>query len=421
VSFQLFVIFFYKQHTYIILLFASFRTTKTGGLPNLSFVARKPEPLGTEFKNIVDGMTGAMLWLEIQEGKERMRQREYTQDLGGTAACVLRGVKDTAHFKHHPDNDIEDNDDTPYLFFGDSWFGSVKAAANVKILNHHACFMVKTAHSRSPKKFLEETMQDFPGGTWITLEGQTEKEKVDLICIGYKYNKKKVLTFVMTRGAGSSKNGEPYEARFPDKYGNVCVRHVARPDIVSNYFKFSNCVDLHNQSRQFDLALEKRWVTQDPYFRLYTTMVGMTAIDAWKISRLQEQNNLTIKEYSDILAADMIDAAKKLKEKENSIATIVDVDADTATTSSISLLTSPASSTHTKVLLEARKQVRCIWCSRIHLIERKTTMKCLECDKGFCRDQGRDCWSHHIALGGIPVSPKRGTKKRLIHDCDGLS
>ena len=39
-------------------------------------------------------------------------------------------------------------------------------------------------------------------------------------------------------------------------------------------------------------------------------MVGMTAIDAWKVSILQENNNLTIKEYSDILAADMIDAAK---------------------------------------------------------------------------------------------------------------
>ena len=148
-------------------------------------------------------------------------------------------------------------------------------------------------------------------------------------------------------------------------------------------------------------------------------MVGMTAIDAWKISRLQEQNSLTIKEYSDILAADMIDAATSLQKK--TIATIVDVDADTATTSSVSLLTSPANTTHTKVLLEGRKQVRCIWCSRIHLVERNTTMKCLECDKGFCRDQGRDCWSHHIALGGIPASPKRGTKKRLIHDCDGLS
>ena len=155
--------FFYKQHTYIILLFASFRTTKTGGLPNLSFVTRKPEPLGTEFKNIVDGMTGAMLWLEIQEGKERMRQREYTQDLGGTAACVLRDVKDAAHFKHHHNMNIEDGDDAPYLFFGDSWFRLVKAAANVNIQNYRACFMVKAAHSRNPKNFLEETMQDFPG------------------------------------------------------------------------------------------------------------------------------------------------------------------------------------------------------------------------------------------------------------------
>ena len=57
----------------------------------MSFIARKPKPLGTEFKNLVDGVTGALLWLEIQEGKERMRRKEY-QELGSTAACVLRGV-----------------------------------------------------------------------------------------------------------------------------------------------------------------------------------------------------------------------------------------------------------------------------------------------------------------------------------------
>ena len=146
------------------------------------------------------------------------------------------------------------------LFFGDSWFGSVKAASNVKVAGHHSCFLVKTGHSRSPKAFLKDKMKDFPGGAWITLEAKTEHEGVDRIYIGYKY-KKKVLCFVLSRGAGSSKAGEPYEARFPDKYGNVCVRHVMRPQIISNYFKYSYCVDLHNQSRQFDLALEKRWIT----------------------------------------------------------------------------------------------------------------------------------------------------------------
>ena len=66
------------------------------------------------------------------------------------------------------------------------------------------------------------------------------------------------MTFIETRGAGSTNAGEPYEARFPDKFGNVCTRHVVGPAVVSNYFNYSNCVDMHNQSPQFDLGLEKK-------------------------------------------------------------------------------------------------------------------------------------------------------------------
>lgn len=39
----------------------------------MSYVACKPKPLGAEFKNIADGMSGVMMWLDIQEGKKRMR------------------------------------------------------------------------------------------------------------------------------------------------------------------------------------------------------------------------------------------------------------------------------------------------------------------------------------------------------------
>ena len=225
---------------------------------------RKPEPLGTEFKNIVDGMSGIMLWLEVQEGKQRMSKLPHTKELGGTAACVVRGVEAMQDHQYVDDLDLPTNDDDdaphekkPFLFFGDSWFGSIKAVSEVRKLGHHACFNIKNGHSRCPKAFLETTMSDFPGGTWIVLEGHAEKEGIDLVCIGYKYNKKKVLIFVTTKGVGSTMPGEPYLARFPDKFGNVCSREVARPEIISNYFKYSNCVDLHNQARQFDLALEK--------------------------------------------------------------------------------------------------------------------------------------------------------------------
>ena len=109
-------------------------------------------------------------------------------------------------------------------------------------------------------------MKDFPGGIWIMMEGRAEKEYVPLVCIGYKYNFKKVLVFLSTKGGGSTQPGEPYLAKFPDKFDNVCTKEVARPDIISNYFNKSNMVDLRNQARQVELVLKR--VTQNAFFRL---------------------------------------------------------------------------------------------------------------------------------------------------------
>ena len=72
-------------------LLVFYRTTKTGTLPNLSFVMRKPEPLGTEFKTIVDGLSGIMLWLEVQEGKDRMAKLAHTKELGGDSSMCGEG------------------------------------------------------------------------------------------------------------------------------------------------------------------------------------------------------------------------------------------------------------------------------------------------------------------------------------------
>ena len=44
------------------------RTSKNGGLPNISYIIRKPEPLGTEFKTVCCPATGVMTYMEIQRG-----------------------------------------------------------------------------------------------------------------------------------------------------------------------------------------------------------------------------------------------------------------------------------------------------------------------------------------------------------------
>ena len=374
------------------------------------YIQRKPEPLGTEFKCVVDGFSGVMLWMEVQEGKERMRQKEFSS-LGGTAACTLRGVKATRDFKNLPVDECS-VEEPIRCFYGDSWFGSVKAISNIAKAGHHAVMMIKTSHSRTPKKWLERTMSDMPGGTWIVMEGQDEKENVPLICIGYKYNKKKTLVFLTTRGAGSTTKGEPYEARFPDKYGNLCVRHIARPQVISLYFKYSNVVDIHNQSRQADLSLEKKWVTEDCYFRIYTTILGIIVTDTWKLFKDKHHKGfckVSISEFSDILAKELLDQAKEATLPVTNISGTETTD----TESQVSQLTTQASTIkggiHTRDFLKGGKQVRCIWCSRVNLVEKKTTLKCLECGKGFCRNH---CWSHHVAHGGVPAAPKYGTKKR---------
>ena len=98
-------------------------------------------------------------------------------------------------------------------------------------------------------------MDGMPGGTWIILE-ETTKKGVDLICIGYKYNKKKIIHFILTTGAGSTESGKPYKATFNDSYVNVHVRYVGRPKVINLFFNHSNVVDNLNQVLQGYLSLE---------------------------------------------------------------------------------------------------------------------------------------------------------------------
>ena len=116
-------------------------------------------------------------------------------------------------------------------------------------------------------------MKDIPCGCRIILEGRAKKKEVDLVSTGSKYNRKKVLVFVCSKGAGTTAAGEPCLVKFPDSFGNVCIRQVARPTITSRYFDYSNQVDVHNQGRQYNLAVEKKWVTHDGWFCLYTSIV----------------------------------------------------------------------------------------------------------------------------------------------------
>ena len=82
---------------------------------------------------------------------------------------------------------------------GDAWFASVQTAIQVSEFGHFIG-PVKCSHSLYPKKWIRDTMDKWPGGSYIVLESNIEG--VDLLAIGYKYNKTDILYFIATRGAG---------------------------------------------------------------------------------------------------------------------------------------------------------------------------------------------------------------------------
>jgi hypothetical protein len=193
----------------------------------------------------------------------------------------------------------------------DSWSGHVLLADNLGQQGMRAMLQIKTGHALYPAKFMEEKLNEAPGGCWITMKGKGPRG-TDLLAVGYKYNIKWVLKFVATASAGSKKAGVPYDMKLCDTYNNVCVHKVDRPAMVSHLFDDSNCIDSHNHASQFELALEKWWFTRDPFFRLHTTLTGMTVTDVWRLSQYHKLisnakdedglNLLTPKNFTVVLA-----------------------------------------------------------------------------------------------------------------------
>jgi len=250
-------------------------------------------------------MAGIMLFLEVQRGKAEMpKWSDKHRELGATTSCTIRATNKMANCGQ------KEADHRRNLIVGDSWFSSIKTAEAIYESGHEWIGIVKTSHSFFPKQDLETALKTWPGGMNLSLEATTSKG-VKLIAVGYKYNSSKVLCFVATKNAGSTTPGDPYRARFLDDHDNLISRPVDRPELISKYFQRSNGIDKHNQARQFELRLEKHWRTQNAWFRLMTTKIGICVTDAWKGFRYAFQNRkndeeITIREFADRLAFELI-------------------------------------------------------------------------------------------------------------------
>lgn len=142
--------------------------TKTGFLPHLSLILRKPEPLGAELQVIACPQLGMGLGLEAQEGRDPMRSAS-PQRLGSAAACVHRLVE---MMKGHD----EDGNNERCLALGNSWFGSHDCIMSLKRSLGQACsgklhFTPLRLSSNTPSSFVAGGYSCSQGGP---LQGSKE-------------------------------------------------------------------------------------------------------------------------------------------------------------------------------------------------------------------------------------------------------
>ena len=357
-------------------------------MPHVSFLPRKPEPVGAEFKCIADGVSRVMLALEIQEGKDAMKLKQHHDDLGATAACNVR-LCSTAGFSG-----------SGRVLCGDSWFASATSAVALKKkLGMFFVGNVKTAHRKFPKTVLQSECKDVTRGDSVVKEAVIDGVKV--FGVGWKCGKHStVMTIVST--CGTNLPGSDSTCAQQDRWGNNTSVTFPRPDVVELYQTAAPAVDLHNRIRQGTIALEKRWVTQRWDLRIVTTIFGIVLTDSYLAMQSSVPStfkDMGVLDFVDVFTKELLDRGISMCISSNLPATDIVVRAPCSHASFGRVLKTRKSS---GVDFEAQIQKRCGLCGKL------TSHFCVACRIAVCDEvrTGRDCYNSHVQ------NPTMGLTKR---------
>jgi hypothetical protein len=299
------------------------KTSKLGGLPNISFEPRKPVPLGTMFRNGVECFTGCLVYQDVvQNVEEQQRKPFFFVDCDTTKQQLERTslpgrVVIQAHTAEVLRQAIGAGVVAGGWVGGDAWFGSVMSCVELMTrLKVNSTFVVKGHTFMYPMAVLHSILTarhgKRPAGHWVTMTATISGVKI--VALAYAWSQKGVSYFVSTCGS-TEKSPFKYQSKFEDDWGNTQVKELDRPKLAHFLYEYLPLIDEHNKQRQSILALETRWLTRDPWFRLLCTIMGMCTVDMHRLFRHHELkvNNKTDKEvdaltiirFSDLMCGNM--------------------------------------------------------------------------------------------------------------------
>ena len=108
------------------------------GSAHLTFIKRKPTPLGMLWRTLTCGITGILLAMEPQDALDVMDQKPFVHEWGKHTAVTLRLTQPWWH--------------TGRCVVGDSFFGSFRCSYALLSKALYSVMNIKTNSSQFPKK-----------------------------------------------------------------------------------------------------------------------------------------------------------------------------------------------------------------------------------------------------------------------------
>ena len=231
------------------------KSTKTGGLPNLTHEKRKPTPLGTMLRSVLDHGSRVMMAMEVMEPPAAMHVKPHFVESGSSlhvSQCMrmwdMLGGDETELVPNPHSQEgraAAARGEVPLRkkvlrgahFRGDAFFGSVNCACTFK--SQYDCdvsVLIKNNSADSPAKIMKERMKPRDIKTGTSLVGTAMHLGVPLMIVAFKFSHKRPPNILLTTaGTAAVDPLRPYHARY-EWDGIVQTRPILRAKALNEYF-----------------------------------------------------------------------------------------------------------------------------------------------------------------------------------------
>lgn len=321
------------------------KTSKTGGLPSITYEKRKPSvDLGTMIRDCVEQNTGILVYQdfcgspEVQAGKKYFGMESHMPDrsiISKNQAEVLRQIEGAGVEEGGESGGDGETVFVPYIvyvivsvswhvlssrvlttaiifiYFNSlnctAWFGSVATCVEQMVrFKVHGRYIVKNNTSFFPKDALLGVLLarhgNRPAGKWVVMT--TEMSGVKLFATAYAWSQKGISFFISTNGS-MERSCTPYQSWYENDRGGIECKDLARPKFAEELYASLPEVDSHNKERQHELRLERCWLTKCCWFRHLCTIIGMSVVDENRYYKYKDPvkfGDLTTLELADRIA-----------------------------------------------------------------------------------------------------------------------